>query len=68
MLKVKDRPRGGLARILQVKIAELPVDMFRMMQTLEWSHPALDQHGHDEGGSAAAPLESGGRGGGFRQA
>jgi formate hydrogenlyase subunit 4 len=44
---------------VQVKIAELPVDVFRMMQTLEWSNPALELHGRDEDGGIGAPLASG---------
>eukprot|EP00983_Pelagomonas_calceolata_P109431 1159557-Pelagomonas_calceolata.AAC.1 len=43
----------------QVKIAELPIDMFRMMLSLEWSNPSLELHEHDEDGSPAEPLESG---------
>ncbi|KAF5840939.1 hypothetical protein DUNSADRAFT_15141 [Dunaliella salina] len=42
----------------QVKIAELPIDMFRMMLSLEWSNPSLEQHERVEDGSPAEPLES----------
>lgn len=44
---------------MQVKIAELPVDMFRMMQTLEWSSPCLELQGRDEDGGGMAQLVSG---------
>jgi hypothetical protein len=42
-----------------VKIAELPVDVFRMMQTLEWSSPLLELQGQDEEVSDALSPASG---------
>ena len=44
----------------QVKIAELPIDSFRMMMALEWHDPKLDSHGGKQGADTRVSGAGGG--------